>query len=90
MDPAYVLLVVVIALVGIAAKELSDVRNRTNKTSEGLIAVKAKLDILLELGGLDPHKVNRAIKDHMDELKQNGAPTSGCINIKELYPDKEG
>jgi hypothetical protein len=88
MDPAYVLLMVVIALIAVGAKVLSDVHSKCNKTSEGLIGVKAKLDILLEIAGLDLHKVNKTIKDH-DELKQNGAPSSGCINIKELYRDKK-
>jgi hypothetical protein len=90
MDSAYVLLIVVVALIGIAAKAIHDVRKKCDKTSEGLIGVKAKLDLLLELGGLDIHKVNKAIKDHINELKQDGAPSVGCINIKELYRDKEG
>lgn len=90
MDPAYVLLVVVVALIGIAAKALNDVRNKCNKTSDGLIAVKSKLDILLEVAGFDIHKVNRSIKEHKDELEEDGAPSVGCINIKELYRDKEG
>jgi hypothetical protein len=89
MDPAYVLLAVVIALIGVAAKAVSDVNNKCNKTTEAMIGVKAKLDILLELGGLDIHKVNKAIKDHIKDLKQDGAPSSGCINLKELYRDKE-
>jgi hypothetical protein len=89
MDPAYIVLVVVIALIGIGAKALNDLRNKCDKTNDGLISVKTKLDILLEIGGLDPHKVNKAIKEHMDELKQDGQPSVGCINIKELYRDKE-
>lgn len=90
MDPAYVLLAVVIALIGVSAKALNDVHNKCNKTNDGLIEVKTKLDMLLEIAGLDLRKVNRAIKEHRDELKKNGAPSSGCINIKELYRDKEG
>jgi hypothetical protein len=85
MDPAYVLLIVVVALIAIAAKAISDVNKKCNKASEGLIAVATKLDILLELGGLDIHKVNKAIKEHMDELKKNDRPSIGCINVKELY-----
>jgi hypothetical protein len=90
MDATYALLAVVIALIGVAAKAISDVRKKCDKTTEGLIGVKAKLDILLHLGGLDPHKVNSSIKEHMDELKQDGAPSvGGCINVDELYRDKE-
>ena len=87
MDAAYVLLIVIIALIGVAAKVLTDVHKKCDRTSEGLIGLKAKLDILLELGGLDIHKVNSSIKDHMNELKQDGEPSVGCINIKELYRD---
>jgi len=89
MDPAYVVLVVVIALIGVAAKVLTNIHKKCDKTTEGLIGVKAKLDLLLELGGLDIHKVNKSINDHMKDLKQNGEPSVGCINIKELYRDKE-
>jgi len=89
MDPAYVLLAVVIALIGVGAKALGDVYKKCEKTSESLIGVKAKLDILLELAGLDTHKVNNAIEKHTNDLKQNGEPTVGCINLKELYRDKE-
>ena len=87
MDAAYVLLVVIVALIGIAAKVLADVHKKCDKTSDGLIGLKAKLDMLLELGGLDIHKVNNAIKEHKDELKQDGEPSVGCINVKELYRD---
>jgi len=90
MDSAYVLLVIVVALIGIAAKVLTDVSNKCNKTHNGLIVVTTKLDLLLELGGLDNRKVDKAIKEHMEELKQNGKPSIGCINMKELYRDKPG
>jgi hypothetical protein len=90
MDSAYVLLAIVVALIGIAAKVLTDVSNKCNKTHEGLIAVTTKLDLLLELGGLDNHKVNRAIKEHMEELKDNNKPSVGCINMKEQYRTKPG
>jgi len=90
MDPVYVLLSVVIAMIAVGAKGLNDLRNKANRNSEGIIAVETKLDILLEIGGLDTHKVNRSIKEHMEELKQNGKPSIGCINIKALYRDKEG
>jgi len=89
MDPTYVLLAIVIALIGVGAKALSDVYKKCDKTTEGLIGVRAKLDILLELSGLDTHKVNNAIEKHTNDLKQNGEPTVGCINLKELYRDKE-
>lgn len=89
MDPAYILLPIVIALIGVGAKAINELHKKCDRTNEGLIGVKAKLDILLELGGLDTHKVNKAIEEHKDKLKQNGEPTVGCINIKELYRDKE-
>jgi len=89
MDPTYILLAVVVALIAVAAKALGEIHKKCDKATEGLVFVKAKLDILLEIGGLDTHKVNKAIDEHMDKLKQNGEPTVGCINIKELYRDKE-
>jgi hypothetical protein len=46
--------------------------------------------MLLEIAGLDNRKVNRAIKEHMDELKNNNKPSIGCINIQELYRAKPG
>jgi hypothetical protein len=89
MDAAYVLLAVVIALIGVVAKIIHGIHKKCHETSEGLIAVETKMDIYLEIAGLDVQKVNRAIKEHKDELKQNGKPSVGCINIKELYRDKE-
>jgi len=46
------------------------------------------VDMLLDHSGFDMRKVNRAIKDNLDEIKRNDKPSVGCINMKELY--KEG
>lgn len=55
---------------------------------ETVIVMETKLDMILDRQGYDVHKVNRAIKEHMEELKQNGTPSVGCIHPNELF--KEG
>lgn len=89
MDASYVLLSVVIALIAVGAKALTDVGRKSNNHSNRLVAVETKLDMLLEINGLDTNKVNKAIRENMDELKQNGKPSVHCINLKELYRDKD-
>ena len=86
MDPAiYILLAILICMVPVLAKTISDVRKKIDRNSDRVIVVETKLDIFLEHTGFDLNKVNRAIKDHMDELKLNDKPTVGCINVKGLY-----
>lgn len=58
------------------------------KVLERLTYVETKMDIYLDSVGLDIQKVNRAIKEHKEELEQNGRPSVGCISVKSLY--KEG
>jgi hypothetical protein len=95
MEPTaiYVLLAIVIALVTVGiplfVNAIKDINKAISKISEREVAVETKVDILLEIAGLDNHKVNRTIKEHMEELKKNDKPSVGCINIKELYRDKE-
>jgi len=93
MDPAvYVLLVIVVVLIPIFIKEIKDIHkmisnthSQCNKISERETILETKLDIFLEHTGFDINKVNRTIKEHMDELKKNDKPSIGCINVKELY-----
>ena len=97
----YVLLSIVIAIITVAIplfvnaiKDINKAVNNTHDQCDNLkereIAVETKLDMLLEIAGLDNRKVNRAIKEHMDELKNNNKPSIGCINIQELYRAKPG
>jgi hypothetical protein len=103
MEPAaiYVLLVIVIAIITVGIplfvnaikdvnKAIRNTHGQCDKISERQVAVETKVDMLLEIAGLDNHKVNRAIKEHMEELKNNNQPSVGCINMKELYREKPG
>jgi len=90
MDPVYILLSVVLALIGLGGKFLTDVYKRCHETREELVSLQTKMDIYLEHVGFDTQKVNKAIKEHMTELKQNGKPrVGGCIHIDQLRHDKE-
>jgi hypothetical protein len=97
----YVLLSIVIAIITVCIplfvnaikdliKAIGNTHGQCDKISERQVAVETKVDILLEIAGLDNHKVNRTIKEHMEELKQNDKPSVGCINIQELYRTKPG
>lgn len=97
MDPVYILLTVIGILTPVLAFEIRDLRKGINNThsqcdkiNDRQTAVETKLDIFLYHAGFDVNKVNRTIKEHMEELKQNDKPSVGCINVKELYRDKEG
>jgi hypothetical protein len=70
--------------------DCDELTDKFDKIKESQIVVETKLDIFLQHEGFDVPKVNKAIKEHMDELKENGKPSvGGCINITELYLDKE-
>jgi hypothetical protein len=97
----YVLLSIVIAIITVGIplfitafkdvhKAIRNTHGQCDKISERQVATETKVDILLEIAGLDNHKVNRTIKEHMEELKQNDKPSVGCININELYRAKPG
>jgi len=97
MDPAVaVLLAIVIALIPVLRSEnksikksVKDLENQCNDIHEHQVVAETKLDIFLEHSGFDLKKVNNKITEHMEELKNNDKPQIGCINIKELYRDKE-
>jgi hypothetical protein len=96
MDAAYVLLAVVIALIGVAAKALADIRSELKESvkSQGKLGnrmtyCETMLTIFLHHAGFDTDKVKKAIKEHADELQENGGLGVGCIKIEELYRDKE-
>lgn len=97
----YVLLSIVIAIITVAIplfvnaiKDLNKAVNNTHgqcdKINDRQTVVETKLDIFLHHAGFDVHKVNKVIKEHMEELKQNDKPSIGCINVKELYREKPG
>lgn len=95
MDPVYILLAVIGILVPVLAFEIRDLRkgisnthSQCDKINDRETVVETKLDIFLDHAGFDVNKVNRTIKEHMDELKKNDRPSVGCINVKELK--KEG
>jgi hypothetical protein len=87
MDPAYVVLAVVLVLIPIAVRAFKDVAKKWAGCDNRLTIVETMLAIYLADRGFDMQKVYRAIREHRAELKTNGNPV-GCINIKELYPDK--
>jgi hypothetical protein len=88
MDPTYILLAMIVVLIPIVYKAFKDMSNHCNKVNNRVTVVETKLDIYLEHTGFDIGKVNKAIKENIEEIKQNGSPSVGCINIKELYRDK--
>ena len=95
MDPVYILLAVIGILVPVLAFEIRDLRkgianthSQCDKITEREIVVETKLDIFLDHAGFDVPKVNKTIKEHMNELKKNDKPSVGCINVKELYRTK--
>ena len=101
MDPTYVLLAIVIAILTVFIpmfvrevkdlhKAIDNTHSQCDKINERETVVETKLDIFLDHAGFDVPKVNRTIKEHMKELKKNDRPSVGCINVKELYRDKEG
>jgi hypothetical protein len=90
----YVLLAIVIAMITVFiplfVRGMTNTHSQCDKINDREIIVETKLDMLLEIAGFDNHKVNRAIKEHMEELKKNSKPSVGCINIEELYRTKPG
>lgn len=95
-----VLLALLTAALGVGipliVKEFKELRSRLDSANDERHQIKnrqtgveAKLDMLLHHAGFDVHKVNRAIKEHKDELDENGSPTVGCLNVEQMYRDKE-
>lgn len=86
--------IVLVALLGglitIVIGVYRSLSRKVNKMSDRTTYIETKVDIYLEHAGFDVRKVNSSIKDHIDELMQNGRPSAGCINIKELYKTGEG
>jgi hypothetical protein len=99
MDPALVILSgIVTVAIGLFVNALRDIRKdlkremdnthgQCNKISERQAVVETKVDMLLDHSGFDMRKVNRAIKDNLDEITKNDKPSVGCISIKELYKE---
>lgn len=88
MEPAYVILAVLLVLIPIAVRAFKDVSKKWAGCDNRLTVVETMLAIYLADRGFDMQKVYKAIREHREELKANGNPV-GCINVKELYPDKE-
>jgi hypothetical protein len=92
MDPTAIVVTILVALIGVGGgslwhvhKRIDSAKEQCSKISDHVIIIETKLDIYLEHSGFDVQKVNKAIKENMEELKRNDKPTVGCIHIKELY-----
>lgn len=70
-------------------KDYNVLRDEHQKDTVRLVKLETKMDIYLEHAGFSVPKIDRAIKQHMEELQQNDRPAVGCINISQLYKDKE-
>ena len=68
---------------------IQNTHSQCDKIKDREIINETKLDMLLDEKGFDIRKVNKAIKEHMDELKENNTPSIGCINVKELYREAD-
>ena len=69
-------------------KSTEVILGKCDNLRERITITETKLDMILDNSGFDVHKVNKAIKENMEELKKNDKPSIGCINTKELR--KEG
>jgi len=90
MDPAVVvLLAIIVAGIPLIARAFSQVNKKCDKVNNRITIIQTMLIIYLEHAGFDSQKVARALNEHMNEAGPDGGPIIGCINIKELYRDKE-
>lgn len=88
-----VLSYIVVALLGIittvGAKTYTEFKrtftDTCKHTDDRMLVMETKMDIYLAHAGFDVQKVNRAIREHKEEIAQNNKPSVGCINVKELY-----
>ena len=80
-----VLAALLAGLISVVVGVFKSLSQKVSKLSDKCTYVEAKVDIYLDHAGFDMQKVNSAIKTHLDELMQNGRPSVGCINVKELY-----
>lgn len=85
-------------MIGTSAKANQDLKkrhiednNRLQDTcmnlTERLIKLETKTDIFLDHAGFSVPKIDRAIREHMEDLKENDRPTVGCIDYKSLYKE---
>lgn len=65
--------------------DYKEVREQCYELKSKSVKLETKMDIYLHHAGFDLPKVDKAIRDHMEELQQNDRPTVGCINISSLY-----
>lgn len=91
-----VLLSLIVALLGagipLIVRAFSRGSEERHKIQLNLVRFQTMVEMLLDNAGFDMHKVNKAIKQHEEELKQlqtNGGPSLGCIDTKQLYKDKK-
>ena len=68
-------------------EDYKELLSKCIKITEKTIALETKLDIYLDQAGFDIAKVDRAIREHIDEIESNDRPTVGCLNIKSLYKE---
>jgi len=76
-----------VLLTGLITLNIGCLKNSA-RISERLVSVETKVDIYLDHTGFDLRKVNRAIRQHEEDLKGNNNTSVGCIDITKLY--KEG
>jgi len=97
----YIQVALLIAIIGYIWKTTRDMRKEHREDCAEMresmargtiksVVLETKLNIFLEHSGFSIPKVDRAIRDHFEELAQNDTPMVGCIRINELYKDKEG
>jgi hypothetical protein len=91
-----VLLGVITTILGVGipliVRAFSRANDERHKIQLHQVRFQTMVEMLLDHAGFDMHKVNKAIKQHEEELKQlqtNGGPSLGCIDTKQLYKDKE-
>lgn len=90
MDPAIaVLLAIIVVLIPLAIKAFKDTHTRCDRINNRVTIVETKLDIYLNHAGFDINKINRAIKENIEELQQGDSLSIGCIDVKDLYREKE-
>jgi len=95
----YIQIALLIALIGYVWKTTKDMRKEHEEDCNNLredqakgtiraVVLETKLNIFLEHSGFSIPKVDRAIREHFEELAQNDGPMIGCIDISKLYKEE--
>jgi len=68
--------------------EMKEFSTYCARTTERMAKIETKMDIYLAHVGFDLMKVNRTIREHLEDLETQDTPAvGGCINISGLYKD---